>query len=245
MSSLSVAPGIVSAASGNLENLGSTPRSANAAASQTAAVAAPAADEVSAAITALFDTHAQALSAKAAAFHDEFANLLNGGAAQYVSTEAANVQRTLANAVNAPAQALLGHPLIGTGQGMAGAAANAADTVDLFGFNYPLGPFGVSLNVNEASFIDGGLALTGNAAVTLNTPFGSPVLVSGNVTTGLLADGSWFGNILETWPPGAWVTVDGTGFFSPYPVITGLAYNFDGLEFSFPGTTLFGPSFPM
>jgi hypothetical protein len=94
MSSLSIAPDLVAAASGNLENLGSALRSANAAAaSQTTAIAAPAADEVSAAITALFGAHAQefqALSAKAAAFHDGFVNLLSGGAAQYVSSEAAN-----------------------------------------------------------------------------------------------------------------------------------------------------------
>jgi PE family len=56
---LSIAPDIVSAARGNLQHLGSALRSANAAAaSQTTAVAAPAADEVSAAITGLFGTHA-------------------------------------------------------------------------------------------------------------------------------------------------------------------------------------------
>ena len=56
------------------------------------------------------------------AFHDQFASLLSGGAAQYVSPEAANAQQTLANTVNAPAEALLGQPLIGTGQSNAGAA---------------------------------------------------------------------------------------------------------------------------
>jgi PE family len=133
MSSLNIAPDIVAAASGNLENLGSALRSANAAAaSQTTAIAAPAADEVSAAITALFGAHAQqfhALTTKAAAFNDEFVNLLDGGAAQYVSTELTNAQQTLVNAVNAPAQALLGHPLIGTSQGTA-AAANPASFLD-------------------------------------------------------------------------------------------------------------------
>ena len=81
-------------ASGNLADLGAALRSANAAAAtQTTSIAAPAADEVSAAITELFGTHAQgfqALSAKAAAFHDDFVNLLNGGTAQYVGTEAAS-----------------------------------------------------------------------------------------------------------------------------------------------------------
>ncbi|MCW2661787.1 MAG: hypothetical protein JWP83_2939 [Mycobacterium sp.] len=53
MSSLNVLPEIVSAVSGNLQNLGSALRNANAeAASQTTAIAAPAADEVSWAISA-------------------------------------------------------------------------------------------------------------------------------------------------------------------------------------------------
>ncbi|CPR11845.1 PE-PGRS family protein [Mycobacterium bohemicum DSM 44277] len=72
MSLLSIAPDIVAGASGNLENLGSMLRSATAsAASQTTAVLAPAADEVSAAITALFGSHAQqfqAVSAQARPF---------------------------------------------------------------------------------------------------------------------------------------------------------------------------------
>lgn len=100
---------MVSTASGNLQNLGSALRSANAAAaSQTTEIVAPAADEVSSAISAALGSHAQefqAISAKAAAFHDEFVNLLNGGAAQYLNAEAANVQQTLANVVNAPAAA--------------------------------------------------------------------------------------------------------------------------------------------
>ncbi len=127
MSLLSVAPEAMTTASGDLENLGSALRSVNAAAaSQTTAIAAPAADEVSAAITALFGAHAQgfqALSAKAAAFHDEFVNLLNGGATQYLNTELTNAQQTLAHAANAPAQALLGRPLIGNGAGLAAVAA--------------------------------------------------------------------------------------------------------------------------
>ena len=92
-------PGIVSAASGDLQNIGSALRDANAAAAfRTTAIAAPAADEVSAAITGVFGAHAQefqALSSKAAVFHQEFANLLNGGAAQYVHTEVGNAAALL------------------------------------------------------------------------------------------------------------------------------------------------------
>jgi hypothetical protein len=63
-------------------------------------------DEVSIAIASLFSGHGQqfqALSAKAAVFHDVFANLLNGGAAQYIGTEAANVKQTLASAMGTAA----------------------------------------------------------------------------------------------------------------------------------------------
>jgi hypothetical protein len=248
MSTLSVVPDIVSAASGNLENLGSALRNASAAAAcQTTAVAAPAADEVSAAVAALLGTHAQefqTLNAQAAAFHDEFVNRLSGGAAQYVSTELANAQQTLLSAVNAPAQAL-----IGTGQGTAAvAAANAADVIpnDFGGIsiNYPLGPLQLALNATPTFFSDGGLALTGVGSVTLNTPLGSALLASASVGEGISADGSFFGNILENFPFGAWVTVDVTGAFTPFPLPTYLAYNFDGLQFSVPGTSLLGPLVP-
>jgi hypothetical protein len=89
----------------NLESIGSSLRSAYAgAATQTTAIAAPAADEVSAAITSFFGTAGQkfqALSAQAAAFHDSFVSALSAGAGQYVSAEASNVQQTLANAAAA------------------------------------------------------------------------------------------------------------------------------------------------
>jgi hypothetical protein len=118
MSTLSVTPDVVAAASGDLQHIGSALRDANAsAAARTTEIAAPAADEVSAAITALFDTHAQefqALTAKAAAFHEEFVNLLNGGAAQYVRTEIANVAALL-------------HPLTTAAHATAGATAAFQD----------------------------------------------------------------------------------------------------------------------
>jgi PE family len=115
MSFVSVAPDVVSAATENLQNVGSALRSVSAtAAAQTAAIVAPAADEVSAAITALFGTHAQEfqkINAQAAAFHDEFVNLLNGSAAQYLDADATNAQQMLGIAADAPP--LLHGPLIG------------------------------------------------------------------------------------------------------------------------------------
>jgi len=124
MSFLTVAPEFVGQAAADLEGIGSELSTANAeAAAATTGVLAPGADEVSLAITAMFGTHAreyQALSAQAATFHSQFVSTLNAGADSYVSTEVANVQQSLVNAVNAPSRALLGHPLIGIGTGAAG-----------------------------------------------------------------------------------------------------------------------------
>jgi hypothetical protein len=96
MSFMTVVPELVGQAAGNLENIGSALSAAHAAAAgPTSSVAAAAGDEVSAAIAALFSSHAQqfqALSAQAAAFHAEFTNLLNAGAASYLGTEIANAQ---------------------------------------------------------------------------------------------------------------------------------------------------------
>jgi PE family len=249
VSLLSIAPDVVTAASGNLQNLGSALRSANAAAaSQTTAIAAPAADEVSSAITALLGTHAQefqALSARATAFHDDFVNLLNGGANQYVSTELANAQQTLANTVNEPAQALLGHPLIGTGQGAAGAAAaNAAQTVDLNGLtiNYPFGPFELSLTQTGVSVGTGGFFGTSYGSVALNTPFGSPVLFSGTGTEAITPNGVFFLSSNGNTPLfSAGGSLSGNlNLATLSPQVTGVTVTLDGLDVSFPGTLLDG-----
>jgi hypothetical protein len=170
MSLLNVVPDIVATASANLENLGSALRSANAtAASQTTAIAAPAADEVSVAVTALLGTHAeefQALSAQAAAFHQNFVARLTAGVGQYVSAEAANVQQTLVNAVNAPAEVLLGHPLIGTGQGVAAANPGAVVTSIANSFNWstslttPLGSYTLSSTTTGTFYVDGPVTVT-------------------------------------------------------------------------------------
>ncbi|WP_082977436.1 PE family protein [Mycobacterium sp. 852002-50816_SCH5313054-b] len=118
MSLLNVVPDSLTAAAGNLQDIGAAVKNANAvAAGQTTAIAAPAADEVSAAITALFGANAkefQTLTAEAMAFHEQFVSLLGGGAAQYLGAEVANIQQMLANAMNTPAQSV------------AGAAANPA-----------------------------------------------------------------------------------------------------------------------
>ena len=99
MSFVIAAPELVSAAAEDLAGIRSAlGEAAAAAATPTTGVAAAAGDEVSAAISALFGTYGrefQALSAEAAAFHDEFVSLLNGGAAAYLGTEIANAEQTL------------------------------------------------------------------------------------------------------------------------------------------------------
>ncbi len=119
MSFVIAVPEFLSAAATDLANLGSTISAANAAASiPTTGVLAAGADDVSAAIAALFGAHAQAyqtISAQAATFHAQFVQTLSAGAGAYANAEAANVQQSLLNAINAPTQALLGRPLIGDG----------------------------------------------------------------------------------------------------------------------------------
>jgi PE family len=107
MSFVIAMPEFVTAAAGDLANIGSALGEANAAAAlPTTSVLAAAEDEVSTGIAQMFGTYAQqfqSLSAQAASFHNEFVSLLNGGAAAYLGTEAANAGQTLQNAVNAPA----------------------------------------------------------------------------------------------------------------------------------------------
>src|SRR5215468_1668042 len=127
MSFVIAAPEFVTAAASDLTSLGATIRSANAAAAtQTTGVLAAAEDEVSAAIAAVFSAHGegfQALSAQAAAFHEQFVQAVTAGVGSYVSAETANVaaftanpaqsiQQDLLNLINGPSLVLTGRPLI-------------------------------------------------------------------------------------------------------------------------------------
>ena len=109
MSFVTTVPDLIETAAGNLAGIRSTLSAATAAAApSTTGVATAAADEVSVAISALFDTHGrqfQALSAQAEAFHSEFVQLLNSGAASYLSAEAANVPQGLLSAVSGSTRA--------------------------------------------------------------------------------------------------------------------------------------------
>jgi hypothetical protein len=189
MSFVSVVPDIVSAAAGSLEGIGSAMSAANAAAAApTSGLVNMAADEVSAAVTAAFSSHAQqyqALSARASAFYDQFVSTLNSGAGAYVGTEIANAQQNLLNAVNAPVQGLLG------GGGPLAAAAQSVSQ----SFNYPFGPFQLSGSFTSTPGSDGSVFATGSASATLgpltvlsasgsaSVPQNGPVSVGVNGTT--------------------------------------------------------------
>ncbi|OBJ56780.1 PE family protein [Mycobacterium asiaticum] len=172
MSLVSVVPEAVTAASASLHDLGSALRaSSTKALNQATAIAPPAADEISSAITALFGSHAEefaAVSARASAFHTDFVKLLSGGAAQYLNAEIANAQQTLVNAINAPAQALLGHPLIGPG-----GIAPAATMMETNTIPTPFGPITIT---QTATFPEAGPPDFGTgpilAAITASTPLG-------------------------------------------------------------------------
>lgn len=138
MSFVNALPEYVAAAATDLANIASTISSANAAAvAPTSGVLAAGADEVSASIAVLFGAHAQAyqaLSAQAELFHQQFVQLMNGGAAQYAITEAANAsplqtagQGVMAGA-NAPSQAQMEHTVTSnSANGVPGIGANGAD----------------------------------------------------------------------------------------------------------------------
>ncbi len=125
MSFVIVAPEALMSVASEVAGIGSALNAANAAAAApTTGVLAAAADEVSAAMAALFGAHAQEyqrLSAQAAGFHAQFVQALNAGVNSYASAEAANasplqaVEQQVLGLINGPAQTLLGRPLIGNG----------------------------------------------------------------------------------------------------------------------------------
>ena len=94
MSFVTTQPEALAASAGSLQAIGSTLSAQNAAAAApTTGVVPAAADEVSALTAAQFAAHAQmyqAVSAQAAAIHEQFVNTLSMSGATYGLTEAAN-----------------------------------------------------------------------------------------------------------------------------------------------------------
>ncbi len=96
MSFLNTTPAFVTAAASDLASIGANLDAAHAAAvTPTTAIVAAGGDEISEGVATLFGAQArayQALSAQAAAFHQQFVQLMNAGAGTYASTEAANAK---------------------------------------------------------------------------------------------------------------------------------------------------------
>jgi hypothetical protein len=126
MSSVIAAPRLITAAATDLRNIRSSLSATNAAAAPpTTGILAAAEDEVSAAVASLFSGHGQAfqaLSARAAAFHNQFVQALNGAEGAYAAAEAANasplaavVSGAQSLAVFSPVAAATGRPLVGNG----------------------------------------------------------------------------------------------------------------------------------
>lgn len=173
-SQMIVAPAFVDAAAKDLATIGSAISRANAEALVPITALLPAgADDVSAAIAALFATHGQAyqeLSAHAVAFHEQFVQLMSAGAAQYASAEAANssplqiVGQTALDAINSPVQTLTGRPLIGNGaNGVAGTGQNGGDGGWLYGNGGNGGSGGVDGAIGRGGWFigTGGMATIG------------------------------------------------------------------------------------
>ncbi len=107
MSFVNATPEYVASAASDLAKIGSSISYANSTASTvTSAVEAAGADAVSTSISQLFGAHAaayQAISSQAALFHQQFVQLMSGGATEYADTEAVN-----AAPLQAGAQPVLG-----------------------------------------------------------------------------------------------------------------------------------------
>ncbi|CAM3114722.1 PE family protein [Mycobacterium intermedium] len=128
MSWVIAAPEYVAQAATELAGIATSLSAANAqAAFPTSGVLAAGADEVSVALSALFNAHAQAyqaVSQQAALFHQQFVNLMSGGAEQYALTEAANelpmqVVGQALGAAATPAAAAAGEAALVSGGGPA------------------------------------------------------------------------------------------------------------------------------
>ncbi len=106
MSFVTAAPEEVEAAARNLSGIRSLlAESGAAAATPTATMVAPAADQVSAQVAAFFcgfGQDYQVISAQAQEFHEQFVNLLSAGARAYLGTEVANAELGLLQAVGEP-----------------------------------------------------------------------------------------------------------------------------------------------
>ncbi|WP_142399994.1 PE family protein, partial [Mycobacterium marinum] len=173
MSYLIAAPELLAGAATDLADLGSTLQIANRAAAATiTGVPAAGADDVSAALAAVFSGHAldyQALSAQMAGAHQRFVQALTASGSSYAAAEAANtnplqgIEEQLLGVLNSPTQALLGRPLIG--DGAAGAPGQDGGDGGLLLGNGGAAGTGTAANPDGGNGGAAGLIGNGGAAV--------------------------------------------------------------------------------
>ncbi|ORW18365.1 hypothetical protein AWC19_19060 [Mycobacterium palustre] len=179
----------MTAAATDLANIGSTISEANAAAAPLTTGLVPAAeDEVSVAIASLFGRFGDAfhgLNAQAAVFHRQLVQAVNAAVGAYSAAEAANMstlqtgEQNLLNAVNVPAELLLGRPLVGNPAGSAQSSALGATvhalgdpvgtTLVMGGSGNP-GPATSFINAVNKLFIQTTAGLQGSVPQGLTTP---------------------------------------------------------------------------
>ncbi len=144
MTYVTVATDLVGTAAGELARIGSEVSAANAASAPTMELAPAGADELSAAVAALFGGYGrayQAVSAEAAAFHRQFVKAMTASAGSYAGAEVANawllqtLDQEVPGWVNATTHALSGRPLFGNGhtETAAGPAGGNGEASGLFG----------------------------------------------------------------------------------------------------------------
>jgi hypothetical protein len=239
MSFVSVVPDSVAVAARDLDQIGSALSAAQTSAGPTTAIAAAAQDEVSTAVARLFENFGQdfrVLNAEAQAFHDEFVRALNAGAAQYLSAEAANVQQTLLNALNAPSEALLGQPLVGTGAGLTAAADSVINTpfsMTVYNQPTPFGPIVLTINGYGSLLPPGGVTVT-SGSLEVPTPIVLAVDAIGpeaNVAIALANSGTAFVNAVQTGNP---VAAAAALVNAPGGAVNGFFFGQQSMSMSYP-----------
>lgn len=165
------APDVVTAAANDIARIGAAVSAANTtAAAATTGMAPAAADEVSAAIAALFGAHAQeyqAVSLQVADFHERFVQALNAAGAAYAQAEAEIV--LLLQSARQAVLNLLGSP------------SGAAVDPNFISNTRRLGPF----SITTAADPDDGFV-----AFVVSTPLGTNILTSGQDPSGNLGLGA-------------------------------------------------------
>jgi hypothetical protein len=159
MSSVTVAPPQVAAAAQDLAGIRSLIEEAAAnAAGATTGVLPAAADEISAALSAMFAKFGhefQWRSVQAQAFHAEFVKVLNAGAGAYASTEIANAEQTMANAIGGSATAAQSVSAAGLLGGILGGGTPGGSLLGGLGSLGNLGSLGSNLGTLLTSALPG------------------------------------------------------------------------------------------